>query len=316
MTFQLLFALCLLVGCIIACLYLLKYYERDAQMRKRITAVVTSQTKVKPVGTTVSLFTTQRRNTDIISATTRLFGVNLDRQDQYPVFWPIPVLGALVGAYCLAYVGRIVLGNFATLLTPFIWWALCRAIFSYFTNRHSDQLFRQFPDALAMIVRSVRVGIPVTEAVRAVAREIPTPTGPEFGRLAHELGMGVSFEDALLFMSERNDLSEYRFFATALSLQTQTGGALSETLENLADVIRKRVAVRERGKALAAEAKTSAGILAALPPLSGAGLYALNSEYMGILFHDPLGQKVLMAAAVMLFGGIMSMRTIIRKSLQ
>ena len=81
-------------------------------------------------------------------------------------------------------------------------------------------------------------------------------------------------------------------------------------------MIRKRVAMRERGRALASEAKTSAGILAVLPIISGLGLWALNPDYMSVLFTDTTGQFVLAGAVLMLFGGIMSMRMIIKKSLQ
>jgi tight adherence protein B len=166
-----------------------------------------------------------------------------------------------------------------------------------------------------MIVRAVRVGVPVTQSIRAVGREIAAPTGPEFTKLADELAIGVTLEDALKTMAERNGLREYRFFATALTLQTQTGGGLSETLENLADVIRKRVALRQKGQALAAEAKTSAGVLAALPLVAGVGLWVLNSEYIDPLFTESGGHKILAVAAGALGGGILTMRSMIRRSL-
>ncbi len=118
-------------------------------------------------------------------------------------------------------------------------------------------LFQQFPDALAMIVRAVRVGLPIVEAIRVVARENAEPTAREFAGLVAQTTIGVPLDDALREMAERNRLPEYRFFATALSLQSQTGGGLTETLENLADTIRKRVAAKLRGHALAAEARMS-----------------------------------------------------------
>lgn len=166
-----------------------------------------------------------------------------------------------------------------------------------------------------MIVRAVRVGIPVTDAIRSVGRDIDAPTGPEFARLSQELAMGVVLSDALKAMGERNGLQEYRFFATALSLQSQTGGGLSETLENLAEVIRKRVAVRQKGHALAAEAKTSSMVLAALPPLAGLGLWVVNSAYIAVLFTDPTGQKILATAVMALASGMVTMNLLIRKSL-
>ena len=133
-------------------------------------------------------------------------------------------------------------------------------------------LYAQFPDALAMIVRAVRVGIPLSEGIHTVAREATPPTGPEFGLLYDRVAIGVTLEDALREMAGRNQLAEYRFFATALALQSRTGGGLTEALEGLADVMRRRLALKARGLALAAEAKTSIMILASLPFVSGGAL--------------------------------------------
>jgi tight adherence protein B len=198
---------------------------------------------------------------------------------------------------------------------PVMWIGLSRFFFKWCEARRRGKLFAQFPDALAMIVRAVRVGIPVTDSLRAIGRELSAPTGTEFARLSDEMAIGVVLDDALRAMAERNGLQEYRFFATALSLQSQTGGGLSETLETLADVIRKRVAIRQKGEALSAEAKMSSMVLGSLPPLAGIGLWIMNSEYITLLFVDPLGQKIVAAAVMALICGIMSMKYLIRKSL-
>jgi tight adherence protein B len=166
-----------------------------------------------------------------------------------------------------------------------------------------------------MIVRAVRVGIPVMEAVRAVSRESPEPTGPEFAHLVNQVSIGVSLEEAVMEVARRADIPEYRFFATALSLQNQTGGTLSETLEGLADVIRKRVALVSKGKAMTSEARASAMILAALPFLTGTMLWALNPAYIDLLFDDPTGRTLFATAVISLGIGLMLIRTIIRKSL-
>lgn len=313
---QMIFACLLVVGFVLSGMSLMNAHARNDQMQKRVSAVVGVHTRIKPVGMSISLFAEERKNQGLIEALTRIFGFSLDKQNHYRARWYVVLLVTGVIAYFVCAIGSGIGGAYVRFLSPLAWVLFSRMFFGWCENTRQDKLFRQFPDALAMIVRSVRVGIPVTEAVRAVAREVPEPTGPEFQQLADELAIGMGFDEALLSMSDRNGLPEYRFFATALSLQAQTGGTLSETLENLAEVIRKRVAVRERGKALASEAKTSAGILAALPPLSGLGLWILNPQYIGLLFHDPAGKKVLAVAITMLFGGIMVMRTIIRKTLQ
>jgi tight adherence protein B len=159
------------------------------------------------------------------------------------------------------------------------------------------------------------VGIPLGEGINSVAREAMPPTGPEFSLLHDRVGMGVTLEDALHEMATRNKLPEYRFFATALALQSRTGGGLTEALEGLADVMRRRLALKQRGLALAAEAKTSIAILASLPFVSGGALAVLNPHYIGRLFNEPSSQKVLIAAIGLLVSGLLVMRGMISKAL-
>ena len=244
-----------------------------------------------------------------------LFGFDPELGDHYVLRPWMALAVTLIAAMAAARIGAGLLGKLAWLALPLVWVASSRAFFNWCRRRRAEALFQQFPDALAMIVRAVRVGIPVTDSITAVGREIEAPTGPEFARLSEELAIGMTLDDALRGMAERNKLQEYRFFATALSLQSQTGGGLSETLENLADVIRKRVAVKQKGHALSAEAKMSSIVLGALPPLAAAGLWVMNSAYITVLFVDPLGQKILAGAVLMLGLGTMSMKMLIRKSL-
>jgi tight adherence protein B len=133
--------------------------------------------------------------------------------------------------------------------------------------------------------------------------------------MIEQVAIGVSLEDAMQEMADRCDMPEYRFFSTALAMQNQTGGALSETLEGLADVIRKRVAMKARGHALASEGKTSAGILAALPVFTALMLEVLNPTYLAVLFTNPTGQHILAAAILSLGLGILVMRSMIRRAL-
>jgi tight adherence protein B len=245
----------------------------------------------------------------------QLFGFDPASPDHYVTRWWTVLLVTLLAALAAGWLAIGLLGPLMLLLVPPLWILLSRAFFNWCVSRRRGKLFVQFPDALAMIVRAVRVGIPVSDSIRAVGRELPAPTGPEFARLADELAIGVVLEEALQAMSTRNGLQEYYFFATALSLQNQTGGGLSETLENLADVIRKRVTVRERGRALSSEAQTSAIVLALLPPLAIGALLIMSPDYINLLFVEPAGKKILGLAMAMLVGGIMTMRFMIRKSL-
>ena len=219
-------------------------------------------------------------------------------------------------AAAAAFVLSRFVGSVAWLALPPVWVFAGRALFGHLARRRAAKLYLQFPDALGMIVRSVRVGIPVSEAIRSVAREAPAPPGAEFTRRSDQVAVGVALEDALRDLAARTGLPEYRFFATALSLQAQTGGALAEMLDNLGDVIRKRVAARGRAHALASEARTSSYVLAALPAVTGGGLAVLNPSYIQLLFTDPTGNLVLAAAVGMLGTGMGVMRLIIARSLR
>jgi tight adherence protein B len=245
-----------------------------------------------------------------------LFGLRADRAAEYKVKWWVVLLGALVVARGAAGLLAVVLGDWVVFATPALWLVLGRAAFSWLDTQRRQALFRQLPDALGMMVRMVRVGIPVTEAVRVIARESAKPTSEEFQRISDRLAIAMPLDQALAETALRNGVAEYRFFSTALSLQAQTGGGLSETLDNLAEVIRKRVALQQRGIALAAEARTSALILIALPFLTGALLAVLNPPYVAMLFRDAGGQRILAVAIGMLLLGIFSMRTLIQRVLR
>jgi tight adherence protein B len=171
------------------------------------------------------------------------------------------------------------------------------------------------PDGLSMIVRTVRAGIPVSEAFQVVARESPALTAKEFTTLAGEISVGRTMDDALWKMAMRTGLREYRFLAVALSLQAQTGGNLTETLEKLADVIRKRMALRQRGKALTSEGRATAVVLTTLPFLLSGVLFLITPAYVSLLFVDPLGKKFLLAAIICLGAGLFAVRHLIRRSL-
>ncbi|MFI4981711.1 MAG: type II secretion system F family protein [Nevskiales bacterium] len=244
-----------------------------------------------------------------------LFGFNFNQADQYPVKWYL-ILGLMLLA------ARLLVGLLVALGGDILWVALLpawimgsRTVFNMIILRRRARLYGQFPDCLAMIVRSVRAGVPLTEAIRIVAKEIAEPSASEFGLVAGDLSIGTSIADALKTMADRNDITEFRFFATALTLQNQTGGRLGETLDNLASIVRKRMALKSRGKALASEARTTALILGCLPVLAMGALYLLNPSYIDILFFDHSGRLILFAAFGSLGFGAFVMRTIIEKSL-
>jgi tight adherence protein B len=251
----------------------------------------------------------------LVESAASIFAFHPGKLDQYPLRWWIVLGVTLVAARVMAGFVVAVVGPLGLASMPILWVAMCRFFFGWVVGRRREALIQQFPDALAMIVRSVRVGIPVLGAITAVAREAQAPTSLEFTRFANDVAVGVPVGEAATEMGARNDMAEYRFFAIAIGLQAQTGGGLSETLENLADLIRKRLALRERGHALSSEARTSALILGGLPVVMGAGLGAINPGYMSVFFTTSMGHTILGAAVLSLVCGGLTMRTIIKRSL-
>lgn len=244
-----------------------------------------------------------------------IFGFDPEKTALYPIkWWLILSFTFFIAYFSLGLTGEF-LGSLAPFSVPLIWIVLCRNYFGWIEARRRGKLLQQFPDALALIVRAIRVGIPVMEAIRIVSRECASPTAGEFARLVDQVAIGASLEEGVIELARRSGLPEYRFFATVLALQNQTGGTLSDSLENLADVIRKRAALKARGTALTSEARASAIILAFLPLVTGGLLYLINPPYIMQLFIVPAGQSMLGAACVSLTCGLLTIRTLIRRSL-
>ena len=254
--------------------------------------------------------------TAILIEAERLLGYDRRRRAHEAVpFIKVLAVCSVLAALAAFFTGRL-LGPLGWIAAPAAMLVLPRLFYRRCAGRYKAKLFTQFPDALGMIVRAVRVGVGVGNAVVVVAEECQSPTSLEFRQLAEEIAIGRPLPDALRAMGARNDLPEYRFFATALSLQSQTGGGLTETLETLADTIRKRVAIKLRGHALAGEARISCYVLGGLPFVVGALLYVTNPSYVGLLFTTSAGEKMLGVALILLTLGMVSMQTITKRSLR
>jgi tight adherence protein B len=238
-----------------------------------------------------------------------------DRPDLYPIPWSVLLLITTLAAGAVETMGYLLVGSFAWLALPVTWFMLTRNVFRHFEARRNKLLYGQLPDVLSMIVRSVRVGSTVQDSLRVVSEEFEWPTVVEFKRLVDEIRVGATMPDALTRLAQRSGLIEYRFFAVALALQSQSGGSLSETLENLADIVRKRVALRARAIALAAEARLTMYVLAGLPFFATGALLLLQPDYLTVLVTTSAGKKLLFAGIVLLASGLTSMRVIIRKSI-
>ena len=203
----------------------------------------------------------------------------------------------------------IVLGGAAALAAPTL-------LLRFMQSRFRNKFLEVFPDALDLIGRAVRAGLPVFDAMEVAAREIRPPVGIEFQRTLDEVRIGVEIVEALRHTADRIRVPDFRFYVVALGLQRRTGGSLAETLANLSNIIRRRKEVRLKARALSAESKASATVLAILPFLVGAILFFLNSELMSIMFVDSRGRFMLGLALLSLGTGIAVMALIIKRTLR
>jgi tight adherence protein B len=160
-------------------------------------------------------------------------------------------------------------------------------------GRRLNKFNAYFAEAIDLIVRGLRSGLPVTESIKAVGREIADPVGLEFRLIADSITFGMTLQEALWAAASRIDIPEYRFFAITLGIQQETGGNLAETLDNLSQVLRRRRQMKLKIKALSSEAKASAYIIGSLPFIMFGIIMAENHRYAMMLFTDPRGWVML-----------------------
>jgi tight adherence protein B len=152
--------------------------------------------------------------------------------------------------------------------------------------RRVKKFIGSFPDAIELLVRGVRSGLPITETLGIVASEIPGPVGAEFRMVADKMKIGRTMEAALQETADRLGTPEFQFFVITLAIQRETGGNLAETLSNLADVLRKRTQMRLKIRAMSSESKASAYIVGSLPFIVFTLVWMINPKYMGGFFTD------------------------------
>ena len=153
-------------------------------------------------------------------------------------------------------------------------------------NKRIKNFVTRLPDAMDLLVRGLRSGLPVTETLGVVAREVPGPVGVEFKLVTDRIKVGRTMEEALQETADRLNLPEFNFFCITLAIQRETGGNLAETLSNLSDVLRKRAQMKLKISAMSSESKASAYIVGALPFIVFALIYTINPDYTMQFFSD------------------------------
>jgi tight adherence protein B len=225
------------------------------------------------------------------------------------LFWVVSaVVGILVFTAVLLFQRNPLIALPAGFAAAF---GLPRWVIGFLAKRRIKKFTENFSDAIDIIVRGIKSGLPVHDCLKIIGRETPEPLAGEFRTLVDNVGVGVSIADALEKMFQRMPTSELRFFAIVLAIQQKTGGNLAEALNNLSQVLRARKLMREKIKALSSEAVASSFIIGALPPGVVVLITVTTPSYMSVMFTDPRGNLMLMGAAFWMSCGIFVMRKMI-----
>lgn len=222
----------------------------------------------------------------------------------------------------LSWAGILACAGFlaGSLIDPF-YWRICFAValgalpFFYLRfkkRRKTNRLEKQMPEGMDLLARSLRAGHTMQSAMELVSSEISHPLGVEMRIAFEEQRLGLGLNKALYRMADRVASQDLRFFVTAVSIQTETGGNLAEILENIGHLIRARLQLKGKIGSLTAEGRFSAFILAMLPVAIFAVLYILNGEYIMILLTDPLGHQLLLGAIISMTMGVLWMKKMIQ----
>ncbi len=224
-------------------------------------------------------------------------------------FWILSCVAGLIGG-----VGALVAVK-ALYAAPLAGFALAlglpRWILAFLKARREKAFTRELAPAIDTIVRSVKSGLPVNEALKLVGSEIPEPVAGEFRLLTEGLKVGVTMDEGLKRMYERMPTPEVNFFGTVMAIQQKSGGNLSEALGNLAGVLRDRKRLQGKIRAMSSEAKTGAMIIGSLPPGVMTLIYVSTPDYIMPLFQIKLGNLMLMGCVVWMSLGVLVMKKMI-----
>jgi tight adherence protein B len=178
--------------------------------------------------------------------------------------------------------------------------------------KRTKKFLEEFPNAIDIVTRGVKTGLPLGDCIKAIASEGQEPVRSEFRRIVEDMAVGLTLPHALVRFTQRMPIMEANFFAVVLGIQSDLGGNLSEALGNLSRVLRERKMMKEKIKAFSSEAKASGAIIAAMPVGVGGILSLTSPDYIGLLFSEFIGNLVLAGCAVWMAAGVVVMRNMIR----
>lgn len=265
-------------------------------------------TRKKAVADTLKDIEKRQQASEKLSLRKRLQRAGIDATEKH--FWIASAISAaIVAAFTLlAFPTTPIAAPIAAFVGFF---GLPRWYLNFATKHRQIKFLKEFANAIDVIVRGVKSGLPLNECLGIIARESPEPIASEFREVVDQQRVGVPLAEGLDRLMDRVPLPEVKFFAVVIAIQQQAGGNLSEALGNLSGVLRDRIKLQLKVKALSAEAKASAGVLAALPPTVGILVYLTSPNYISMLWTKTTGQFMLLFSAFWMFCGIMVMRKMI-----
>lgn len=188
---------------------------------------------------------------------------------------------------------------------------LPRWVIGFLIKRRKNKFLDEFPNALDVMVRSIKSGLPLSDALRLIASDSQEPVRTEFRRVVEAQQVGLSVPEATARMYTNLPLQELNFFSIVITIQSQAGGNLSEALANLSKVLRERRKMKQKVAAVSMEAKSSAAIIGSLPFIVAILVHLTSPEYLAILFTDPRGHFILGGSAIWMSMGIFVMKNMV-----
>ena len=186
-----------------------------------------------------------------------------------------------------------------------------RFVLSFLAKRRINAFVQELPDAVDMVVRGIKAGLPLNDGLKMVASEAKEPLASEFRNVVETQQLGVPMAEAIQKINENLPMPETNFLATVISIQQTSGGSLSEALGNLSKILRERRKMKAKVKAISSEAKASAGIIGSLPVVVTVIVYIVSPDYISRLFENSTGHLILGIGFMMMFTGCMVMRKMI-----
>ncbi|HEY4987315.1 MAG TPA: type II secretion system F family protein [Bradyrhizobium sp.] len=265
------------------------------------------RTRREQVEGTLKELESRRRQEKRISLATRLTQAGLNWTAQkFMIVSGILAAGAFMTAVLL---GGGLLG--AAGLAFAAGFGLPRWALSYLKKRREKNFLKALPDAVDVIVRGIKAGLPLFESLKVVAADSPEPLKSEFLAIIETQAIGMPLSDACARLFERMPVPEANFFGIVIAIQQKSGGNLSEALGNLSKVLRDRKKMAEKIQAMSMEAKASAAIIGSLPPIVMLLVYLSTPEYISLLWTHPTGQLMLLGCAIWMSIGILVMKKMI-----